>query len=74
MAREECAVKQMARMTSHGQPVEALAHAGETVLRTESVKSVDRRTETNCGSKTLSQRQQHIGAAAGLAAEGGAPK
>ena len=55
----------MARMTSHGQPVEALAHAGETVLRTESVKSVDRRTETNCGSKTLSQRQQHIGAAAG---------
>ena len=55
----------MARMTSHGQPVEALAHAGETVLRTESVKSVDRRTETNCGSKTLNQRQQHIGAAAG---------
>ena len=55
----------MARRTSHGQPVEALAHAGETVLRTESVKSVDRRTETNCGSKTLSQRQQHIGAAAG---------
>ena len=52
-------------MTSHGQPVEALAHAGETVLRTESVKSVDRRTETNCGSKTLNQRQQHIGAAAG---------
>ena len=65
MAREECAVNQMARMTSHGQPVEALAHAGKTVLRTESVKSVDCRTETNCGSKTLNQRQQHIDAAAG---------